>query len=792
MNAENHMKRKLLFALVLVLGLLLLLCGCNPTPTPGPETPDNPDTPEPPAPVEPLELISEGEAKFQIVLSSSLSAKNKTLVQKYIAEFAKLGVTLKKADDYRADKVTDCELLVGQVKNRDEQVGDPHSLGEKGYSVTVNGKKVVLTGGSDSALSYAIEEFFDYLLDHMTETLTLLLPGDFASVHPQEYDITSVTVSGVSLREFGILYDANDSEASASARLIQSEVYAKTGIFLNFRSNAGAHNLYVRSSAEAGDGGFTVKVDENGDLLVLCKYKNRFESATNTFLLATFFGAEGDMKFNSDYQYTKDISKVYYSEFGAKGDGVTDDLEAIIAAHEFANAGGETVCADPGATYYIAMTGKTAIVRTDVDWGDARFIIDDRKVTLKERSTSIFLVESANKPTYREIPEGYTLARNATNLGMTFDGPRMVIIYCDTDLIYKRYNEPTQANGIAKSDVLLVDKDGNIDPSTPLVWSYENGVTRMRVYEIDDTPVTLRGGNFTTIVNTQPFRGSGGYYERGIRIARSNTVVEGLRHEVVENEDSCPYYGILMIANANNVTVRDSYLSGRKSYSGGANYEFNINEANNILFYNVRQINSITDTSLWGIMASSASKNLVYDKCYLSRYDDHRGLCNGAIRNSEIGQIINLIGTGTFLIENSVIRGQQLVTIRADYGASWEGDIIIKDSTFVPKGNTAYIVKAWWHDYDPGYLCYFPNIKIDGLKIVGDATVYFTMRMVDYVIDDIANHPNHPYIIPQEITVRNVTDAQGKALMLDIAQTDAVKNLFKNTTFTGGCVKKES
>ena len=56
----------------------------------------------------------------------------------------------------------------------------------------------------------------------------------------------------------------------------------------------------------------------------------------------------------------KDVSKfkaiglVHYSDFGAKGDGKTDDIDAIAAAHAFANQHGLLVKADEGATYYIA------------------------------------------------------------------------------------------------------------------------------------------------------------------------------------------------------------------------------------------------------------------------------------------------------------------------------------------------------------------------------------------------------------------------------------------------------
>ena len=65
------------------------------------------------------------------------------------------------------------------------------------------------------------------------------------------------------------------------------------------------------------------------------------------------FSAEPDRK-GTDHQ----IDVVRYAKFGAVGDGVTDDIEAIVRAHEFANQHRLPVKADEGATYYIGGKGQ--------------------------------------------------------------------------------------------------------------------------------------------------------------------------------------------------------------------------------------------------------------------------------------------------------------------------------------------------------------------------------------------------------------------------------------------------
>lgn len=87
---------------------------------------------------------------------------------------------------------------------------------------------------------------------------------------------------------------------------------------------------------------------------------------------------------------------VNYEDFGAVGDGVADDIDAIIAAHAYANAHNLPVKTKPDATYYIGRRAKTAIIQTDVDWNTSRFTIDDTDV--EDNKVPCFDVCSALKP----------------------------------------------------------------------------------------------------------------------------------------------------------------------------------------------------------------------------------------------------------------------------------------------------------------------------------------------------------------------------------------------------------
>jgi len=92
---------------------------------------------------------------------------------------------------------------------------------------------------------------------------------------------------------------------------------------------------------------------------------------------------------------TKDVRKfkanglVRFGDFGASGDGKTDDLDAIAAAHAFANQYGLSVKADEGATCYIGGKNRTAVIRADNDFGTTAFIIDDTALPIDGTTLTI-------------------------------------------------------------------------------------------------------------------------------------------------------------------------------------------------------------------------------------------------------------------------------------------------------------------------------------------------------------------------------------------------------------------
>lgn len=470
---------------------------------------------------------------------------------------------------------------------------------------------------------------------------------------------------------------------------------------------------------------------------------------------------------------------VHYSDFNAKGDGETDDIDAIIAAHAFANQHSLTVKADKGATYYIGGMDRKAIIQTDTDFGNAAFIIDDTK--LQNIKTSVFKV-SSNLKTFK-LKGISSLKRNQKKLEVSLPGPCLITLTNSNVKHYIRYGLNPN-NGSDQTDIIMVDKDGNVNIDTPIIWDFDQ-ITEITALPIDKKTLNISGGRFTTIANQAESKYN--YHSRNILINRSNVVLDGLEHRIIgEGEHGAPYRGFISIRDCYNVMVKNTILTGHKTYRTIGNagkpvsmgsYDLSVSRALNVSFVNCSQINDINDRTYWGIIGSNYCKNLLYDECTLSRFDAHKGVSNATIRNSTLGYVgINAIGSGTFTVENTTLRGRSLINLRSDYGSTWQGEFIFRDCIFIPHNGSetsaSLIHGSYSGQHDFGYTCYMPEkITIENLQIKDsnhpdDYQGPAIFRNFNSAMTDDSYHEKFPYIKTKEVILKNVTTSSGKRLRI--------------------------
>ena len=570
--------------------------------------------------------------------------------------------------------------------------------------------------------------------------------------------LNGITVNGISLDEYSVAAPQGTLYSNA-AQTLCDEFYKACGQKISVAEKA-AEKAFIINDALNDTDVFSLKV-ENSNIYITGSTGAGISRGITAFADEVLLSSQDIYDLKDGYEFNKTFSDyVTYEDFGAVGDGKTDDLEAIVKTHEYANANGLSVFANETATYYIGGKNKTARIMTDTDWSTACFIIDDTQV--ENRSAWVFNIapsQGATNITYKVSP----LKCDATNIGTSLDSKSLVVL---TDSNVKRYirKGANQNSGSNQTDVILVDENGNISPQAPLIWDFDS-ITSAAAYPIDNEILTVKGGKFTTIANGAASEYN--YYARGIQVRRSNTVISGIYHDIKnEGKTGAPYSAFVSLSCCADVTVKNCMFTGHKKYlttgSAGTSvamgtYDIGAATAVNAKFINCSQTNDITNIDYWGIAGTNYCKNLVYDGCALSRFDAHQGVLNATVINSVLGHHgIKLIGSGTALIENTTVLSDSFVALRSDYGSTWNGELIIRNCKFYPTGISSHIIDAEnSEDHDFGYTCYLPQkIEVDGFYVHRMGNNYLFTKVNPKHNSD-SYDAEYPVIPPQEITVKD-------------------------------------
>jgi hypothetical protein len=470
---------------------------------------------------------------------------------------------------------------------------------------------------------------------------------------------------------------------------------------------------------------------------------------------------------------------VHYEAFGAVGDGVTDDMQAICDAHAYANEHGLDVRTKPDATYYIGGKPLTAVITTNTDWNTSRFTIDDA-AGVDNHKLSLFEVRS------RLEPEELTFERLGRDQKQTDVRPTQdcwIYVEDDAKRLYIRRGRNIN-QGVPQHDCFVLRKDGTIEGD--IDWEYET-LSSVEAKPIEPGTLTIRGGIITTFANRWAKEEGYEYWSRNIVISRSNTIVEGLTHYVVgETDIGSAYSGFLNASRCANITFQDCWSTGHRVYKamGRAGKEVGVGTydygANNVVGFTMRncRMNHIADRSRWGVIGSNFCKNILLEDCHLSRMDTHQGVSGTyVIRRTTLGHMgLNAIGRGKLIVEDSTLYGNAMINFRSDYGSTWEGTVEIRNSKWIPacgeecQPKMINVANDGMHDL--GYPCSMPSeITVDGLY-VEDANTPDGYEGMYYLADpddfhdgvndfDLSGERPHPYATTRKLSIRNLETASG-------------------------------
>ena len=745
-----------LLSMLLTLCTILSLISCTTSPpeeSVGETTVGEPEATEPiEETVETFDIIKDGKLLYTIV-RPEVASQTVIRAAVKIHNFIKNSGVESEISDWGDKTGEKNEILFGISKYFPEEALEGielTSLGMDGFVIKHYENKILIAASNDTALVDAADYFINNVLDIKGGNATM--PKNYIHIESQGLFLSELKLGGVDISEFALTCDAGFEEPMS---YVKELVYGKCGATL---TDAGEKKIIL--TADGAKAHSVTAAIENGNLVIRAENVENMKKAVVCFWYESVAYSLGSFDLSADFAYERDLNKtIFYSDYGVTQSDKICCREQLYDVHAKANEKGYKVFADYGAKYYIASVGKSVIIDTDVEWGNAEFVIDDSEVTPDKRGNWIFtLLERSDS---YKIDTIKTLDRNMTNLGVTFPESSIVTFYDDKTTHYVRYGGNAD-NGQTKCDSIVVDKDGNIDMDAPLMWDFDN-ITSIVVRPIDEDVRYISGGSFTTIANQAPSEYT--YYARGLKVNRSNTVVNGIKHYITgEGATGAPYNGFLSVNNCAYVTVKNCVFTGHKTYQSPTtamgSYDIGMANAISVSFVNCTQANDINDSKYWGVSGTNYCKNFVYDSCILSRFDAHKGVANATIKNSVIGHAgASIIGYGTLLIEGSTFFTNKIINLRSDYGSSWEGEIIIRNCTVSPlsQSDITVITGSNNGEHDFGYPCYVGvNVLVDGLTIDNAKKAYLfasfnsNCKSADYT-------PKYPFFAPEKVTLKNIT-----------------------------------
>jgi hypothetical protein len=355
---------------------------------------------------------------------------------------------------------------------------------------------------------------------------------------------------------------------------------------------------------------------------------------------------------------------------------------------------------------------------------------------------------------------------------------------------------PNQNSGSGMNEIIIVDAEGNIDESTPMQWSYDK-ITSAAAYRIDDKPITIDGGHFTTYYNNAPSEYT--YLDRNIQITRSNVTVKNIVHTNTGfGPTGAPMSGFTSTELSHNVEFYNIEFNNPKAYStigsagtdvGMGSYEIHANASNNVRWIKCSQSNFRNENGEvigQGMMGTNYCKNLYFADSVVCSFDAHCGTYNATLLNSEF-EHINFIGEGLIYLENVTIHvdpKSYMINLRDDYGSTWQGDLVMKDChiEFTKNKTDISLINVTFFNHDFGYQTYLPeNIYIDGLTMskYDGVNLHLYKKLEDFDVDIGDPEIIYPAAITGEIGP--ILNPYEPTKLIDIKNAPGINWIFPNT-----------
>lgn len=412
---------------------------------------------------------------------------------------------------------------------------------------------------------------------------------------------------------------------------------------------------------------------ESGDLIPIWDAENEDTRAISADDLALSIG-----------------SAVSVLRFGVTGNGVTDDTEAVRAAHEYANANNLPV-SYAGAQSVAIQADADIQINTDVDFAGCSFVLLNGMDADPDYVSQAVLFRVKDDSTPYELT---TLAKadcvltKGSRVPFGVQQPGYYLLSCDY-LIANRDKTGTSWY----TQAFRIDEQGTAQFGLSADVSSCAAVTvRRRLNPL--RRITIGGASF----DPQQFNN-----QILFNIERNDVRLHGI---ALKNYATVPtgedISALVQIDNAADVIVEDFRGPGRVvNVIGGLSqgtYCINPEGAANLIVRNVRI------SSYGSIMASNNVNGLFVDNCVINRVDVHTSGHNVFVRDSVLlNRGIGVgWGGGTISAHRVTVYDSPIVTDREDYAGCWfGGNIDVQDCE---------MAGDYWRNWFAVELCAFTRV----------------------------------------------------------------------------------